>query len=338
MHAIPDISTSATFYRRTGALRITGNNQSVLTALPGILLFLITVTIAAGSNVFAQSTGSLESTQQNSLSLVATLVPMMENPRNPLLELSTSEGDIYFELFPDAAPAGVRRVLELASGQLAPSPTGAYYNGLTFHRTVPGHFLQTGAAERAGRLRPPPIADEINARGLGLEQQKLLDASGKPHPWMNIADKEDFQNRVLAPLYRSMNINNPDQLLAQQDNVILRLRDMNLLQVHELSGYRYNGSLPSRRPAAGSVILASHGPGTNDGELLLSLVDAPWLTPTHTVIGRVISGLALATSISRQPESSVRIYHIRQLDTSAIDIPLPGSSLQPEINNVQIQP
>lgn len=310
-----------------------------LASVLGVLLLDMATLLPTRSIASAQDNIATGTDQQNALSLTQALVPMMENPRNPLLEISSSEGDIYLELFPDAAPLSVRRVLELADGRLMPSPTGAYYNGLTFHRAVPGHFLQTGAAERADRSRPTPIADEINARGLGLEQQKLLDAAGKPHPWMNIADQADFQKRLLAPLYRNMNINGADQLSAQQDRVIQRLRDMNLLQAHELAGYRYNGGLPSRRPLSGSVMMANHGPGTNDGELLLSLVDAPWLTATHTVIGRVVSGLTLAGSISRQPETSVRIYHIRQLDTSAVAIPVPASSsILENNNNVPSQP
>lgn len=338
MDLIPVIKPSCTPARRS---------QSTGKACTAVLWFAVLVFLfleladltPANSKAFAQSANATDVNQQNSLVLAQALIPMMENPRNPLLEISSSEGDIYIELFPDAAPLSVRRVLELTNGQLMPSPAGAYYNGLTFHRAVPGHFLQTGAAERADRPRPVPIADEINARGLGLEQQKLLDASGTPHPWMNIADQRDFQSRVLAPLYRNMNITGTDQLAAQQDQVIQRLRDMNLLQLHELAGYRYNGGLPSRRPLAGSVMLANHGPGTNDGELLLSLVDAPWLTATHTVIGRVVSGLTLAGSISRQPETSVRVYHIRQLDTSAVEIPATGTSSIPENNNnVPIQP
>jgi cyclophilin family peptidyl-prolyl cis-trans isomerase len=304
----------------------------------GLLTLAITSLGSASSKAYAQNTTNAASSLQDPLAIVQALLPAMENPRNPLLEISSSEGDIYLELFPDAAPLGVRRVLELASAQLMPSAAGGYYSGLTFHRVVPGHFLQTGAAERADRLRPAPISDEINARGLGLEQQKLLDSAGKPHPWMNIADQQDFQNRVLTPLYRSMNINSSDQLSLQQERVMQRLKDMNLLQVHELAGYRYNAGLPSRRPLRGSVMMANYGPGTNDGELLLSLVDAPWLTATHTVIGRVVAGLTLASSISRQPETSVRIDHVRQLDTSGINFPAAPPSILENNNNVQIQP
>ena len=267
--------------------------------------------LTAGTMLF-MTTGYAQTTS-------AQLLPLLENPGNPLLEISSSEGDMYVELFPNAAPLSVRRVLELANGQLLSQNNGRrYYDGLTFHRVVAGTFLQTGAAERAGRQRPPAIADEINARGLGLEQLPLLDNTGHPHPWMNITDTADFQNTVLIPLYRNMNIRSPEQASAQQERITDRLRNLNLMQAYELAGYRYNASLPSRRPLAGSILMANKGPGSNDAELVISLIDTPWLTPTHTVIGRVIAGLSLANSISRQPEGSVRIYHIRAVDTSIL--------------------
>jgi peptidyl-prolyl cis-trans isomerase A (cyclophilin A) len=262
-------------------------------------------------------------TSGNAQTLPEQLLPLLENPVNPLLEISSSEGDIYVELFPDAAPLNVRRILDLANGLLMPqSNDRRYYDGLIFHRVVPGMFLQTGAAERAGRERPPAIADEINARGLGLEQQPLLDSLGFPHPWMNISDTADFQHRVLVPLYRSLNIRSTEQANAEQERITARLGTMNIMQVHELAGYRYNSSLPSRRPLAGSLLMENVGPRTNDAGLVITLIDTPWLMATHTVIGRVIFGISLANSISRQPEGSVRIYHIRTVDTSTVALPL----------------
>ena len=265
------------------------------------------------------------------------LLPLMENPGNPLIEISSSEGDLFIELFPNAAPQSVRRVLELANGTLMPNANGGnYYDGLTFHRVIPGTFLQTGAAERAGRERPPALADEINARGLGLEQQTVLTAAGRTHEWMNIADTADFQQRILVPLYRSMNIRSREQADAQQERITDRLRSINVMQAHELLGYRYNASLPSRRPVAGSVLMANKGPGTNDAELLISLIDSPWLTATHTVIGRVVAGASLANSISRQPEGSVRVYHIRPVEILMADsVQLPTAE---GIINESIQP
>lgn len=280
--------------------------------ISAVLMRLKAFAVLSAGTMLVMSAGYAQTTPEQ-------LLPLLENPGNPLLEISSSEGDIYIELFPNAAPLSVRRVLELANGQLMPQDNERrYYDGLTFHRVVAGTFLQTGAAERAGRERPPAIPDEINARGLGLEQLPLLDNAGHPHPWMNITDTADFQNTVLIPLYRNMNIRSPEQASAQQERITDRLRNLNLMQAYELAGYRYNASLPSRRPLAGSILMANKGPGSNDAELVISLVDTPWLTPTHTVIGRVMSDISLANSISRQPEGSVRIYHIRAVDTSVL--------------------
>jgi len=247
---------------------------------------------------------------------------MMESPDNPLVVIRSTQGDIYLELFPSAAPQNVRRFLELANAQLPiPDPTGNglqaphYYDGFTFHRVIPGTLIQTGAPERANRLRPEQsVPDEINARALGLEQQRLIDPAGRPHPWMNIRDQADFQRKVLLPLYRSMNIRSRDELQSNQQPVLQRLQQMNLLQAHENMGYRYNPSLPSRRPTMGSVMMVNNGPGENDGEFFITVDDTPWLTGTNTVIGRVLSGLPLVTQISRSPPASVRIFQVRQLD------------------------
>lgn len=245
---------------------------------------------------------------------------VMENPRNPLVVLQTSQGDIHLELFPEAAPQNVQFFLNLAAGdQSFPGAAGntaaaqPYYDGLTFHRVIRDTLIQTGAPERAGRERTTQsVIDEINARGLGLEQQRLLDASGKPHPWLNIADRNDFRQTVLVPLYRNMGINSEQTLQTQQNAVLERLQSMNLLQFHEVAGYRYDGSLPSRRPARGSVMMVNRGPGTNDGEIFIALTDMPWLIGSSTVIGRVASGMQTVEQISRSPAASTRIYQARQ--------------------------
>jgi peptidyl-prolyl cis-trans isomerase B (cyclophilin B) len=51
--------------------------------------------------------------------------------------LETSQGEIAIELFPDRAPQHVRNFLRLAD-------TGVY-DGMTFHRVVPGFAIQTGS-------------------------------------------------------------------------------------------------------------------------------------------------------------------------------------------------
>jgi len=281
---------------------------------------------------------------------------VMSNPRNPLLEVQTSEGDLYLELFQDAAPRNVALIVELAqTPQTAPAEfrqRGAfqaqdqepayYYDGLTFHNVAADTFIELGFpasasadSDNVGNMRNDnsrdnnfqarnsraastqrersvvSVVDEINARGLGLEQQRLLDEAGRPHPWLNLADETDFQRRVLAPLYRTMSINDSAQLQNQLGAVLRRLQQMNLMQVYENMGYRYNGQLPSRRPVSGSVLISNTGPGTNNGDLIITLADTPWLTGTHTVVGQIISGQSIATLISRQPATSVRVERLR---------------------------
>jgi len=279
------------------------------------------ILLIAGSSVAAQDTGN---TALPSSQAMPNPGVRMDNPRNPLVTIQTSLGEIQVELFRDAAPQNVQFFLDLAAGQAPVAAAGSnlptaqpYYDGMTFHRVIRDTLIQAGAPERAGRQRPiGTVIDEINARGLGLEQQSLLDASGKPHPWLNIGDQDDFKQHVLLPLYRSMNISNEQALQAQQGTVLQRLQSMNLLQFHEMLGYRYDGSLPSRRPARGSVMMVNRGPGSNDGEFFIALTDMPWLIGTTTVIGRVASGLQTVERISQSPAASTRILQVRQLNDS----------------------
>jgi cyclophilin family peptidyl-prolyl cis-trans isomerase len=268
-------------------------------------LVLSSLLIIASNLLWAQPAAPLPVTDNG------LLRSQMENARNPALRVDTSLGEFYVELYPEASPLNVERVLQLVTESLG----SGYYSGLTVHRSIPGILIQFGDPERAGRPRPDStVADEINARGLGLEQQSVLDDEGKPHPWLNVADQNDFLRKVMAPLYRDMNINDKEQLRQQQSAVLSRLQTMNLLQLFELRGYRYNGALPSRRPIAGSVLMANYGPDTNDGELVILVQDTPWLTGSHTVIGRVFAEAGLIHRISSEPQASVRIYGTSELD------------------------
>lgn len=293
-------------------------NVLTLTRLAALLLAVAALINATAGHAQNTATGPAEPAP------ASTLNPRMENPRNPLVLIRTSQGDIHLELFPDAAPQNVQRFLDLAEARLAIADANGnaaseihYYDGMTFHRVIRDTLIQAGAPERANRLRPSStVTDEINARGLGLEQQRLLDATGKPHPWLNIGGQQDFRQQVLMPLYRNMNIDDADALRSQQSTVLQRLQSMNLLQFHETLGYRYDGTLPSRRPGRGSVMMVNRGPDTNDGEFFIALTNTPWLLGSSTVIGRVASGLDVVERISRSPDASTRIYQVRQINTN----------------------
>src|SRR5260370_13238003 len=58
-------------------------------------------------------------------------------------EISTPRGVITAELFYEKAPLTVTNFVVLAEGTLGPEPHKPFYNGLTFHRVVPGFGIQS---------------------------------------------------------------------------------------------------------------------------------------------------------------------------------------------------
>ena len=71
--------------------------------------------------------------------LGALLLTMTENDAkadNPTLILETSKGRVEIEMKPDLAPQHVARISELAQD--------GYYDGIIFHRVIPGFMAQTG--------------------------------------------------------------------------------------------------------------------------------------------------------------------------------------------------
>ncbi|MGH8463988.1 MAG: peptidylprolyl isomerase, partial [Pseudomonas sp.] len=242
---------------------------------------------------------------------VTTATLAMENPDNPLLLMRTSRGDVYLELFPQAAPRNVAHFIALAHGELPLVAASAdtrsvetndqdragaaphyWYDNLDFHRVLPGYIIQAGAPRTPDSPGPETtLDDEINARQLGLHEEKVLDDGGNPHPWLNLQDAGDFQREVLVPLYRRMGITTPEMLETRQSEVFSTLRDMTLQQAYENRGYRYNDRLPSHQPVRGAVAMAGSEPNSNRSEFFITLTDAPWLAGRTTVIGQVVEGM-----------------------------------------------
>ena len=83
--------------------------------------------------------------------------------------LHTNHGDINVTLFPDHAPKTVKNFVGLATGELEykddagrTSPT-PFYDGLTFHRVIPGFMIQGGCPLGRGMGGPGfAFDDEIS--------------------------------------------------------------------------------------------------------------------------------------------------------------------------------
>ena len=74
---------------------------------------------------------------------------------NPSVHLKTSMGDIRIELFLDKAPKTAGNFLKLVNQ--------GFYNGLTFHRVIPGFMIQGGCPKGDGTGGPGyAIPDEFH--------------------------------------------------------------------------------------------------------------------------------------------------------------------------------
>ena len=66
---------------------------------------------------------------------------------NPIVTIKIKDmGDIRAELYPEVAPITVENFIKLAGS--------GFYNGLTFHRIIPGFMIQGGAPEGTGMGGP----------------------------------------------------------------------------------------------------------------------------------------------------------------------------------------
>ena len=253
----------------------------------------------------------------------------MEDTANPLMLVSTSEGPIYIEMLTAEAPNNVARFVGLTEGEVAltvgdsnTTISPRYYNDSRFHRVVPNFIIQAGSKDnQAYGSTLDYLADEINARALGLDRLPVVLEAGEINPILNIGSQRVFAQRVLEPLYRHLQIDSREQLETEENIILESLQSLTVMTLYQYEGYSYQNRHPTRALTRGIVALANDGPNKNGSEFFISLRDAPWLNGRYTVIGRVVEGMDIADRIgmksihpaSPDPEGS-RIYSIRRLN------------------------
>jgi cyclophilin family peptidyl-prolyl cis-trans isomerase len=257
----------------------------------------------------------------------STALQSMEDSQNPLVRISTSQGEIYLELFPLEAPSNVENFIALAEGEkeFTNQDTGApiqarYYNGMRFHRVVPGFIIQAGSpVYNPLGLRVNLVDDEINANALGLNRISALNTDGSFADVLNIQSKLGFHEAILTPLYSQRNITDIEAALSRQYQILETLQNLSVKSVYENQGYRYDDSLQSRPIERGTVALANSGPDSNGPEFFISLAAAEWLSGKYTVIGKVVEGQEVMDSIGNtaiDPDQfsslSTLIYSVRK--------------------------
>ncbi|MBU2219746.1 peptidylprolyl isomerase [Patescibacteria group bacterium] len=90
----------------------------------------------------------------------------MQNLTTKTAIIQTDKGDIKLEFYPTAAPKTVANFVDLINE--------GFYNGLIFHRVVPGFIIQGGDPKGDGTGGPGyTFADEINPWSVGLSEDEI---------------------------------------------------------------------------------------------------------------------------------------------------------------------
>ena len=119
---------------------------------------------------------------------------------NPVVVLSTSKGDMSIELFERDAPATVKNFLSLVES--------GFYEGLIFHRVIPGFVIQAGGhtEDMAHREAPGTVQNESD-NGLRNDRYTLAmarladpDSAGAQF-FVNMEDNDNLNHRRGQPGY-----------------------------------------------------------------------------------------------------------------------------------------
>lgn len=246
---------------------------------------------------------------------------------NPVVQMKTSEGDIYIELFIKEAPTTTENFIGLAEGKIewtdpksGKKETRPFFDDLTFHRVIDGFMIQGGCPLGNGTSGPGyTFKDEINADSLGLDRTKAIQPGGQPHPWLSIRSQADFQRSISRPLARKMGIRSQEDLEARKAEMDKNLQRLTIKDAYENLGYSYLKGIKSHQPSRGVLAMANSGPNTNGSQFFINIVDTPWLTGKHTVFGKVIAGMEIVDTIGKKyggetsPPEKAKIISIRKV-------------------------
>ncbi|MBF0224462.1 MAG: peptidylprolyl isomerase [Desulfobacterales bacterium] len=265
------------------------------------------------------------------LSISSLFAMEQEDNKNPVIVMKTSMGDISIELFPKEAPKTVENFIGLAEGEKEFTDASTnkpikkpFYDNLIFHRVIKNFMIQGGCPLGNGTGGPGySFEDEINAKDLNLDKEKVMMPDGKVHSFLGIRSQADFTRIVVNPTVKKLGISNKEEFEKRKEEVSKKVSALTLMGCYENMGYKYNDKIKSRPPVRGVLAMANSGPNTNGSQFFINVVDTPWLTGKHTIFGKVIEGMDIVDKISSvpvdnnsKPNNDVKIISIRLLKKS----------------------
>jgi cyclophilin family peptidyl-prolyl cis-trans isomerase len=120
--------------------------------------------------------------------------PAVGQPANPRVLIETSKGNIIVELFPNNASLSVANFLGYVKS--------GFYDGLAFHRVIPGFMIQTGGMtpDMVEKPKGAPIQNEADNGLKNLRGTLAMARMGEPHSassqfFINVADNAFLNHR-----------------------------------------------------------------------------------------------------------------------------------------------
>ena len=123
---------------------------------------------------------------------------MAENEKNPVVTMSTNMGDIRIELNADKAPITTKNFLAYVND--------GHFDGLIFHRVIPGFMIQGGGFDSGMSQRPTksPIKNEAhnglkNVTGsIAMARTNVVD-SATAQFFINVKDNDFLNHKNTSP-------------------------------------------------------------------------------------------------------------------------------------------
>jgi len=120
--------------------------------------------------------------------------PAAGQPANPRVLIETSKGNITVEVFPHNAPQSAANFLNYVKS--------GFYDGLAFHRVIPGFMIQTGGMtpDMVEKPKGAPIQNEADNGLKNLRGTLAMARMGEPHSassqfFINVADNAFLNHR-----------------------------------------------------------------------------------------------------------------------------------------------
>jgi peptidylprolyl isomerase/peptidyl-prolyl cis-trans isomerase B (cyclophilin B) len=158
-------------------------------------LFPFSATLFFGALMLGISgCGASDPASQTASTQTVSTQPAAGQPANPRVLIETSKGNITVEVFPGQAPQSAANFLNYAKS--------GFFNGLIFHRVIPGFMIQGGGMlpDMSEKPENAPILNEADNGLKNLRGTLAMARTNEPHSassqfFINVKDNHFLNHR-----------------------------------------------------------------------------------------------------------------------------------------------